>query len=70
MSFSQVGEKHAWLYDLHTLARKLYSSGFSKVERVTCSNSHIENFPFYPLDVNDDNLHRKSQDSMFIIAIK
>jgi hypothetical protein len=70
VSYAQVGEKHAWLYDFHTLSRELYSIGFSKVERMTYSTSYIHNFPFNPLDVNDDNMPRKGQESMYIEAIK
>ncbi|MDZ7760076.1 MAG: methyltransferase domain-containing protein [Desulfovermiculus sp.] len=70
VSLCQVGEKHLWLYDFFSLSKELYAAGFSNVEQMICNTSNFDDFPFYPLDLNEDNLPRKGNESMFIEATK
>ncbi len=70
VSFCSIGEKHAWLYDFYTLSKELKAAGFTSVQRMTATSSNIECFPFYPLDINADNLPRKGKESMYLEAIK
>lgn len=70
VSFASIGERHAWVYDFHTLSRALDQAGFVQIERVTSSTSSIPGFPFYPLDVNEDGSPRKGIESMYIEALK
>jgi hypothetical protein len=70
VSFTSVGEKHAWLYDFHTVERLLSQAGFSEVRCFTASISGIIHFPFVPLDLCDDGTPRKGMESMYVEAIK
>jgi len=70
VSITQVGEKHAWLYDEHTLSSLLNKYGFTKVIRMSFDTTSIPNFPLYPLDVTADGRPRKGKESMYLEAFK
>lgn len=70
VSLASIGERHAWIYDFHTIAQLLEQAGFTEIERVTAMTSSIANFPFYPLDVTKEGLPRKGLESMYIEALK
>ena len=70
VSLADVGERHAWIYDFHSVEQLLKRVGFVNVERVTSSTSNIVDFPFYPLDVTKEGLPRKGLESMYIEAVK
>jgi len=70
VSLASVGERHAWLYDFHSLEKLLKKAGFANIQRMTASTSNIPNFPFCPLDVYQDGLPRKGDESMYIEALK
>lgn len=67
---AEVGERHTWIYDYHSVEKLLKQSGFVNVSRVTSTTSNIQNFPHYPLDVNHDGNPRKGLESMYIEAVK
>ena len=70
VSFAQVGEKHAWLYDEHLLTSLLKKSGFASVVRMSFDTTSIPNFPLQPLDVSADGSPRKGKESMYLEAFK
>lgn len=70
VSFSGVGERHAWIYDFHTLSNFLGNAGFASIRRMSFNHSEIEGFPLSPLDVTDTGLPRKGLESMYIEARK
>lgn len=70
VSLTGVGEKHAWMYDFHTIECLLLLAGFKDVRRMSATTSAIPDFPFEPLDVNADGLPRKGAESMYLEAIK
>lgn len=70
VSLASVGERHHWLWDLHQISQVLRSVGFQRVERCQFNTSCIVDFPFYPLDMDDEGQPRKGAESMFVEAIK
>jgi len=70
VSFAGVGERHAWIYDFHTLSNLLEHAGFVSVWKMSCDHSEIEGFPLCPLDVTDSGQPRKGLESMYIEARK
>lgn len=70
VSFTSVGEKHAWMYDFYSIEKLLIQAGFKYVKRVTETSSDIVNFPFFPLDIYEDGNPRKGKESMYIEAVK
>ena len=70
VSFAQVGEKHAWLYDERQLSSLLKKAGFAKVVRMSFDTTSITNFPLQPLDVSEDGNPRKGKESMYLEAFK
>jgi predicted SAM-dependent methyltransferase len=70
VSFSQVGEKHTWIYDFYTLSKVLEDVGFSEVKKLSYNHSGIAGFPLIPLDMNKDGFPRKGKESMYIEATK
>lgn len=70
VSLANVGERHAWVYDFHSIKVLLERAGFAQVERWSASTSGCAEFPFYPLDLAVDGSPRKGQESMYIEAIK
>lgn len=70
VSLANVGERHHWLYDNHSLKELLKASGFEAVERCTASTSRLTDFPFHPLDLAADGKPRKGAESLFIEAQK
>lgn len=70
ISFTSVGEKHAWMYDFYSLERLLHQVGFIDVHRMSATTSNIPDFPFQPLDVTLDGQPRKGAESMYIEAVK
>jgi hypothetical protein len=70
VNFTNTGELHKWVYDERTLSKHLFGVGFSKVTRVSSSNSQIKDFPFVPLDLDENKNIRKGNESMFLEATK
>ncbi|WP_341327603.1 methyltransferase domain-containing protein [Methylotuvimicrobium sp. KM2] len=70
ISWTQIGEKHAWMYDFYTIGCLLSKAGFVDVQRMSATTSNISDFPFMPLDVNPDGSPRKGAESMYIEAVK
>jgi len=70
VSLASVGERHHWLYDLHSLQHLLQASGFVAMERCTASTSRHPDFPFHLLDLAADGQPRKGAESLFIEAQK
>lgn len=70
VSLTDIGEKHAWMYDFYTLEKLLISAGFKDVKRMSATTSNINDFPFYPLDITHDGTPRKGAQSMYIEAVK
>lgn len=70
INFTNTGELHKWVYDENTLSKHLVGVGFSEVIRASSSKSQIKNFPFIPLDLDENGNIRKGNESMFIEAIK
>jgi hypothetical protein len=70
ISFAQVGEKHAWLYDERQLSSLLKKAGFVKIVRMSFDTTSIPNFPLQPLDVSTDGSPRKGKESMYLEAFK
>ena len=68
VSFTAVGEKHCWLWDLHQLRNELVDAGFSSVTRQSHRSSSIEDFPLVPLDSTNDGRPRKGLESMYVEA--
>lgn len=70
VSMASVGERHAWMYDFHTVEKLMHQIGFIDVQRMTATTSRIQNFPCYPLDATENGLPRKGAESMYIEAVK
>lgn len=70
VSLASVGERHAWIYDFHSIEKLLKQAGFTDIRRVTASTSSIDGFPFSLLDVTNEGLPRKGLESMYIEAVK
>lgn len=70
VSLATVGERHAWVYDFHTISRMLEAVGFVSVTRKSAHTSGIKGFPCHPLDVASDDMPRKGAESMYIEARK
>jgi SAM-dependent methyltransferase len=70
VNFTNTGELHKWVYDEKILSKHLFGVGFGQVIRVSSSNSQIENFPFIPLDLDENGNIRKGDESMYLEAIK
>jgi SAM-dependent methyltransferase len=70
INFTNTGELHKWVYDEKILSNHLFGVGFSDVIRVSSSKSQIENFPFIPLDLDENGNTRKGNESMFLEATK
>lgn len=70
--FSQVvtGEQHLWMHDFNSLAIFLNEAGFSKVVKLDAKTSKINDFPIYPLDLDEQGTSRKGESSMYIEATK
>ena len=70
VSLTRVGERHAWMYDLHSIKELLIAAGFEDVRRMAADSSNIEKFPLFPLDILKDGSPRKGAESMYIEAVK
>ena len=70
VSLASVGERHAWLYDFHSVKEILIQAGFTSVQKMSAYTSNIPDFPFKPLDLNEDGSIRKGSESMYIEAQK
>ncbi|WP_295388952.1 methyltransferase domain-containing protein [uncultured Thiodictyon sp.] len=70
VSVASVGERHHWLWDLHQITQALQRAGFEQVERSQFNTSRVADFPFYPLDVDDEGRARKGAESMYVEASK
>lgn len=70
VSLTEVGEKHAWMYDFYTVKQILLNAGYKDVQRMTANSSNIPDFPFDPLDMYENGMPRKGSESMYIEAIK
>ena len=70
ISLAEIGERHQWLWDFNQLQTELKKVGFNGVIKCTANTSSIPDFPFYPLDLDDDKLPRKGNQSMFVEAYK
>lgn len=70
VSFAGVGERHAWIYDFHTLSNLLKHAGFVSIQKLNFDQSEIEEFPFYRLDVTTAGRPRKGLSSMYVEARK
>lgn len=70
VNLTNTGELHKWVYDEKVLSKHLFGVGFSEVIRVSPSKSQIENFPFVPLDLDENGNTRKGAESMFLEATK
>ena len=67
--FRQSGEVHQWMYDRFSLRRLLTETGFVEAAVTTASDSRIEGFAAYGLDVEAGGQVRKP-DSLFVEARK
>lgn len=70
VSLAAVGEKHHWLWDFTQIKDQLMAVGFSAVSRATCLESRVVDFPFFPLDIDQNGLPRKGRESMYVEAQK
>jgi predicted SAM-dependent methyltransferase len=70
ISLADIGENHCWVWDFYSLKKVLEAVGFQDVKRVSASISRIKDFPFHPLDLDDNNKPRKGSQSMYIEATK
>jgi len=70
ISYTAIGEKHAWMWDFYTLTCELSQVGFQDVARWSFNSSGISDFPLFPLDITNENLPRKGYGSMYIEATK
>jgi predicted SAM-dependent methyltransferase len=67
--FKLSGELHQWMYDKFSLNRMLINSGFKNVKVCSASESRINNWDSYHLDITKEGLIRKP-DSLFMEANK
>lgn len=70
ISLANIGERHHWIWDFYSLKKILEEVGFLDVKRVSASTSIIKDFPFYPLDIDDEGKPRKGAESMYVEATK
>lgn len=70
VSFAGVGERHAWIYDFHTLSSLLEQAGFASIQKMNFNQSEIESFPLHTLDVTPAGRPRKGLGSMYVEARK
>jgi hypothetical protein len=70
VSLASLGERHQWLYDLHSLRQLLRASSFVAIECCSASTSRHPDFPFYPLGLAANGQPRKGAESLFIEAEK
>ena len=70
ISLADIGERHHWIWDFYSLKKVLESVGFVEIKRVSANSSRIKNFPFYPLDVDNEGKPRKGEQSMYVEAKK
>jgi predicted SAM-dependent methyltransferase len=70
ISLSQVGERHQWLWDFHQIKTELEAAGFTDVMRLSSKSSTVTDFPFDCLDLDNQGLPRKGNESMYIEARK
>jgi hypothetical protein len=70
ISFTQVGEKHTWVYDFYSIYNLLDNTGFEKIQKMTCETTNISGFPLFPLDLLENGHPRKGLESMYIEAVK
>ena len=70
ISLADIGERHHWVWDFYSLKKVLEAVGFLDVKRVSASTSIFKDFPFYPLDLDDNGKPRKGAESMYIEATK
>lgn len=70
VSFTEVGERHAWMYDFYAIQQLLVEVGFVDVQKMSADRSSIKDFPCFPLDTTTDGLPRQGAESMYIEAVK
>jgi predicted SAM-dependent methyltransferase len=70
VSFAEVGERHAWVYDFFTVEKFLCNAGFVDIKKMSASTTSIKNFPLKQLDLNEDDEPRKGIESMYLEASK
>jgi SAM-dependent methyltransferase len=70
VSFTQVGERHAWIYDFYELSILLEQAGFVSCRKLHFNESGIEGFPLSGLDMNAYGHPRKGLESMYVEARK
>lgn len=70
VSLAAVGERHQWIWDFHQIKTELEVAGFTDVQRLNENTSTVPDFPFYPLDIDNQGLPRKGGESMYIEARK
>lgn len=70
ISLASIGERHHWIWDFYSLKKILEEVGFLEVKRLSASTSIVKDFPFYPLDIDDEGKPRKGAESMYVEAIK
>lgn len=70
VSLVEPGEKHFWVYDFYSMSNILRNCGFISITKQDAFNSLDKEFPFFPLDIDNEGRIRKGLESMFIEAIK
>ncbi|CAB4757434.1 unannotated protein [freshwater metagenome] len=70
INFTNTGELHKWIYDENSLTNHLTSSGFKRILRYRANTSQIKEFPFVPLDLDENLRTRKGSESIYIEALK
>jgi SAM-dependent methyltransferase len=70
INFVNTGELHRWVYDLQSLEKVLTSANFTNVNRMSATESQISEFPFFPLDIDENRFSRKGNESMYLEAQK
>lgn len=70
VSFTQVGERHAWVYDFYELSKLLEQASFVSIRKLHFNESGIEGFPLSDLDMSADGHPRKGLESMYVEARK
>jgi len=67
---TSVGEKHQWMYDRFSLAKKFSDLGFTSIELKSFNESNIDNFNSYLLDIKEDGTPYKGDSSLYMEARK
>jgi SAM-dependent methyltransferase len=67
--FRLSGEAHQWLYDQYSLRRLLEGAGFREVRRCAATESRIENWATYYLDVGEDGAEH-APSSLYMEGLK